>query len=81
MGDNMDQAAFLNIKGKMTQAMALIKEALDLSIPLLKNKQRKKIVALWESFIKEFITYHKYRSKATGVNLLSGISLRRILFR
>ncbi|NLP19029.1 MAG: hypothetical protein GX376_08060 [Firmicutes bacterium] len=77
----MDKVTFQDIKVKMDQALALIKEALDLSIPLLKTRQRKTIVALWEAFIREFILYHKYRSRATGVNLINSISLRRILFR
>ncbi len=77
----MDQKALQDIKAKMFQALALVKEALDLSIPLLKTRHRKTIVALWEAFMKEFIIYHRHRSKATGVNLIGSISLRRVFFR
>lgn len=77
----MDQTAFQDIKAKMVQALVLVKEAFDLSVPLLKTRQRKTIVALWEAFLREFIVYHRHRSKATGVNLIGSISLRKILFR
>jgi hypothetical protein len=70
-----------NVKEKMVQALALIKEAVDMSIPLLKTERQESIVMLWETFIGEFIDYIKLRSKETGVNLISKISIRRIWFK
>ncbi len=77
----MNQATLRNIKAKMLQALALIKEALNMSIPLFRTEQKNNIVMLWEAFAKELIGYIRYRSRETGVNLLSNISIRRIWFR
>ncbi|NLK01022.1 MAG: hypothetical protein GX318_07285 [Clostridia bacterium] len=77
----MDRITFRNIKNKMIQALALMQEALDMSIPLLKSNQNNNIVMLWENFVKEFMGYIRHRSKESGVNLMSKISLRRIWLR
>jgi dsDNA-binding SOS-regulon protein len=77
----MTQPTIKDIKNKMSQALALIKEALNMSIPLLKTEQRENIVALWEAFIREFMGFIKQRSKEAGANLMSYISIRRIWLR
>jgi hypothetical protein len=77
----MDQATPKNIKAKMMQALGLIREALEMSIPLLETNRKKDVVLLWEAFLREFVGYIKRRSKETGVNLASNISLRKIWFR
>ncbi|HKM39376.1 MAG TPA: hypothetical protein VJ036_03815 [bacterium] len=77
----MNQAPIQEIKRNLIQALVIIKETVDLSIPLLKTNQRKMAVALWEAFLREFIAYLRNRSKATGMNLMRYISLTRILFK
>ncbi|MGI5883252.1 MAG: hypothetical protein ACOX7L_09300 [Dethiobacteria bacterium] len=77
----MDQATTKNIKTKMMQALGLIREALEMSIPLLETNRKKDVVLLWEAFLREFVGYIRRRSKETGVNLASNISLRKIWFR
>jgi len=77
----MNQITPGNVKSKMVQALALIKEALDMSIPLLKTDQRGNIEMLWEAFVAEFIRHIKNRSRETGINLIRNISIRRIWFK
>lgn len=77
----MTQPTIKEIKYKMSQALALIKEALNMSIPLLITDQRENIIALWEAFIREFIGYIKRRSKDAGTNLMNYISISRIWLR
>ena len=77
----MKQVTPQNIKAKMFQALDLIKEALDMSIPLFRTEQKNNIVALWEAFIKEFIVYIRHRSRETGINLINKISIGKIWFK
>lgn len=70
-----------DVKAKMIQALSLMKEALDMSIPLIKSGQKRSIIMLWEAFIGEFIDYIKYKSNQTGINLIDNISIKRIWFR
>ncbi len=77
----MNRSTPRDIKAKMLQALPLMKEALDMSIPLMKSGQKRNIIMLWEAFIGEFINYIKYKSNQTGINLINNISIRRIWFR
>ncbi len=74
----MNRVTPRNVKDKMVQALALIKEAVNMSVPFLKTNQRNSIVTLWEVFIREIILYIRLRSKETGTNLIGNISLKRI---
>ncbi|NLJ40341.1 MAG: hypothetical protein GX352_01825 [Clostridiales bacterium] len=74
----MNRATPRNVKEKMVKALALIKEALDMSIPMLRTNQKNNIVLLWEAFIREIIIYVRCRSKEIGINLSRYISKRRI---
>lgn len=75
----MTQVTIGEVKSKMMQALNLIKEAVNMSIPLLRTEQNKNIIALWEAFIREFLGFIKRRSKETGDgDLMSYISLTRI---
>jgi len=67
------------VRGKMSQALSLIKEAVDLSIPLVQSDGREEMKLLWEDFIREFIRYTRHESKQTGTDLISLVSLARIL--
>jgi hypothetical protein len=69
----------IEVRTKMVQALSLIKQAVDLSLPLVKSGGRESMKILWEEFLKEFIRYIKLKSRETGVNLISLISISRIL--
>lgn len=69
------------IHAKMTQALILIKEALNISLPLLRGEQRQGVVALWEGFLREILTFIRKTSKESGLNLISYISFNRIWLR
>ncbi|MBF7082213.1 hypothetical protein IT084_04390 [Desulfallas sp. Bu1-1] len=66
------------VKSNMTRAMALIKEAVDTSLPLLKNEQKRAVIHLWEKFLGEFFFHVKKKGRESGSNLFSHISLWRI---
>ncbi len=76
----MNRATPENIGEELSQALALIKEALDMSAPLFGTDQEDSVVMLWEAFIKEFIGYVRQRSAEEGINLMSRISITKILF-
>lgn len=76
----MNRATPENIGEELSQALALIKEALDMSAPLFGTDQEAGAVMLWEAFIKEFIGYVRQRSAEKGINLMSRISITKILF-
>ncbi len=65
----------------MAKALALIKEALDISISMLKTNQENNIVMLWEEFAREIILYIRQKSKETGINFSNYISMKRIFFK
>lgn len=77
----MDKNTMDSIKTKMIQALSLIKEAFDQSVPLLKTGQKNDIVILWETFIREALDYIKQKSKESGSNLINSISISKIWFR
>ncbi|MFW5649524.1 MAG: hypothetical protein ACOCG5_10575 [Candidatus Alkaliphilus sp. MAG34] len=77
----MNRATYKNVKGKMAKALALIKEALDISISMLKTNQENNIVMLWEEFAREIILYIRQKSKETGINFSNYISMKRIFFK
>ena len=77
----MDKNTMDNVKTKMIQALSLIKEAFDQSVPLLKTGQKNDIVILWETFIREALDYIKQKSKESGSNLINSISISKIWFR
>ena len=77
----MDQNKFLEIKTRMVKALALIKEAVDLSIPLLGSVQRQEIVTLWEDFLREFLSHIRSKNRQTGQNLFACLSFKRIWTR
>ncbi len=74
----MQQDATSEIRVKMTQALGLLKEALNISLPLLHTNQKQGVIAIWEGFIREVVTTVKRRSHESGLNLLSFISFKRI---
>lgn len=77
----MNRIAYRNVKEKIIKASTLIKEALDMSIPMLKTNQRNSIVMLWEAFAREIVFHVRRRSNETGMSLSSYISLKKILFK
>lgn len=75
----MTEPSVYDVKAKMVQALNLIKEAVDMTIPLLSTEQKRNIITLWEAFIREFLGFVKKRSKESGSGDLMGhISLRKI---
>lgn len=74
---NQEKAAM--VRNKMAQALLLIREAADLSISLVKENGKEQMAVLWEDFIREFIRYTKTKAGETGVDLISLVSLSRIL--
>lgn len=77
----MNEGNLSGAREKMSRALTMIKEVVDISLPLLKGEQRKEIIAMWEDFLREFIRYLKVRSRETGCNLLGCISFNRIWSR
>lgn len=77
----MNDEKTMEIRAKMVQALSLLKEALNISLPLLQSEQKKGVVALWEGFLREFFSYVKQKSKETGSNLMAYISFNRIWLR
>jgi len=71
----------MEIRNKMIKALALVKEALDLSIPLLGSVQRQEIVTLWEDFLREFLGHIRSKSRQSGQNLFACLSFKRIWTR
>lgn len=69
------------VKNKMKQALILLKEAINMSIPLLRTEQRTNIIGLWEAFMREFLSFINRRSKETGASLINSISLSKIWLR
>ena len=77
----MNRATYKNVRGKMARALTLIKEALDISISMLKTNQENSIIMLWEEFMREIILYIRHKSKETGINFSNYISMKRIFFK
>ena len=77
----MNRIAYRNVKENIIKALALIKEAIDISIPMLRTNQRNNVVILWEAFAREIIFYVRRRSEDTGMNLSGYISIKRIFFK
>ncbi|MDI9475502.1 MAG: hypothetical protein ACOX0L_04235 [Natronincolaceae bacterium] len=77
----MNRATYKNVKGKMAKALTLIKEALDISISMLRTNQENNIAMLWEEFMREIILYIRHKSRETGINFSNYISMRRIFFK
>ncbi|NLJ80828.1 MAG: hypothetical protein GX335_07380 [Firmicutes bacterium] len=75
----MEQEKAAEIRKKMGHALRLMYEAAELSISLVKEDGREQIKTLWEDFIREFFRYTKKRSRETGVDLISLVSLAQIL--
>lgn len=75
----MTQEKIKEVEDKMKQALLLIMEAAELSIPLVQQNGKAPIKALWEDFLREFIRYARKKSKETGVDLISLVSLTRII--
>ncbi|HHW44930.1 MAG: hypothetical protein IMW93_01225 [Thermoanaerobacteraceae bacterium] len=74
----MDHEKLPEIKSKLGQALALIKEGVDESLPLLGDGPGKEITAMWEDFLREFLAYIKQKSRETRRNLFASISFHRI---
>lgn len=77
----MNQTTCKNVEEKMAKALALIKEALDIIISMLRTNQENNIIMLWEAFIKEIILHVRHKSKETGIDFSSYISMKRIFFK
>lgn len=75
----MNQEKTSEIRTKMVQALSLMKQAVDLTLPLVKSGSKESMKVLWEEFLKEFIRYIKVKGQETGINLISLISITRIL--
>ncbi|SFH29544.1 hypothetical protein SAMN05660649_04626 [Desulfotomaculum arcticum] len=67
------------IQSKIDQALNLLKDAVDISIPLLDNEQRGAVIGLWEEFFAEFLSHINKKGQKTGYNLISLISLMRLM--
>lgn len=76
----MIQEKTAEIRDKMKHALLLLMEAADLSIAIVKDEDgRGPMKALWEDFIREFLRYTKNKSRETGIDLVSLVSITRIL--
>lgn len=74
------QEKVTEIRSKMNQALLLLMEAADLSVAIVKDEDgRGPMKALWEDFIREFLRYTKLKSRETGIDLVSLVSITRIL--
>ncbi len=74
------QEKVAEIRDKMKQALLLLMEAADLSITIIKDQDgRGPMKTLWEDFIREFLRYTKQKSRETGTDLVSLVSITRIL--
>lgn len=67
------------IHSKIDHALNLVKDAVDTSIPLLDNEQRGAVIGLWEEFFGEFLSHINKKGHETGYNLISQISLVRLV--
>lgn len=74
----MDKTILL--EQKMNESLAIIKEAIDLSAEIKAGNgdRGNKVNGLWEDFLKQFFSYVKQKSHASGYNLMYGISWNRI---
>ena len=77
----LPQGDLAEVRTKMVKALALIKEAVDESLPFLDSGERGKVIGLWEEFLREFFRYVKKKSRETGQNLFACLSFRRIWIR
>ncbi len=77
----MIQEKTAEIRDKMKHALLLLMEAADLSIAIVKDEDGRggPMKALWEDFIREFLRYTKNKSRETGIDLVSLVSITRIL--
>lgn len=74
------QEQLTEIRDTMKQALLLLMEAADLSIAVVKDEDGKgPIKILWEDFIREFLRFTKTKSRETGTDLVSLVSITRIL--
>jgi len=68
------------IRRKLNQALEIIREAIDESLEIMAGGQEgtKEVTALWEEFLREFLTCIKQRSRETGRNLFAAVSFKKI---
>jgi len=52
-----------------------LKGAVDASIALRRAGQKEEVIRLWQNFLGDFLSYIVARGRATGENLLSGLTL------
>lgn len=68
------------VRAKLSQALVVIREAVDISLQIMSQgpSKAKEVSALWENFLREFLSYIKQKSRETGRNLFAAISFPRI---
>jgi cytoplasmic iron level regulating protein YaaA (DUF328/UPF0246 family) len=68
-----------HLQEKLSQALILIKEAVDImAFQDLTDTERKQVSQAWEKFVGAIWNYIKFQSRKSQKNLLSGISFQRI---
>ena len=77
----MSQGELSEVRSRMAGALVLLREAVDLSLPLLDSEQKGQVVALWEDFLREFFRHVKKKGRESRLNLFSCLSFRRIWAR
>ena len=63
------------VHSDLSQALNLIKNALDISMPYLDNEQKGAVLGLWQEFFGKFFRHINKKGNETGYNLFSLISL------
>lgn len=68
-----------HVEDKLTEAIKNLREAIDMSVNIKAQgaEADKQICRLWETFLGEFFSYIRQRSKESKQNLLAGISFPR----
>lgn len=72
-----------SLRVKLEAAFSILKEAVDLTVDMAadikKNEANgKQATQMWESFLSDFWSYIRRKSRESGHNLLAGISFFRI---
>lgn len=69
------------LEDKMKAVMAQAKECVDMSLELAKEDQEAKNTTYrhWENFLTHFFQYIKHKEKETGVAVMKGIPLTKLI--
>lgn len=68
-----------SIEENLQKSLALLKEAIDLSVSILQEGHNKKVSHLWEENLGQFIKYVKLKGKESKIHLASEISIWKLL--